>query len=133
MKDIIQAFIAKFYQAVIITMAVFLLLTLSGLGVQTWRVGYWKEKAQSAESDCNAKILKLKEDQLTELQNKQNEINKVSADYEAEKSKQRVQVETVTREVQKIIERPVYLNSCFDDSGLQQLNSLIASGAGKPP
>lgn len=127
--NLIQAFIAKFYQAVIITMAVFLLLALIGFGVQTWRAGHWKEKAQAAESDCNAKILKLKEDQLTELQKKQNEINKVSADYEAEKSKQRVQVETVTREVQKIVERPVYLNSCFDDDGMQQLNSLIANSA----
>ncbi|NHC02311.1 hypothetical protein G9F31_00740 [Acinetobacter sp. 187] len=129
----IKAFIAKFYQAVIITMAVFLLLSFVGLGVQTWRAEHWKEKAQSAESECNTKILELRQEQLRSLAEKQNEINKVSADYEAEKSKQRVQVETVTREVQKIVERPVYLNGCFDDDGLQQLNSLIASGSGKPP
>ena len=127
--NLIQAFIAKFYQAVIITMAVFLLLSFIGSGVQTWRVEHWKEKAQSAKSDCNAKILKLKEDQIAELQKKQNEINKVSSDYEAEKSKQKVRVETVTRELQTVIERPVYLNACFDDDGMQQLNSLIAGGA----
>ena len=125
--NLIQAFIAKFYQAVITIMAVFLLLSLLGLGVQTWRAGHWKDKAQSAESGCNAKILKLKEDQLIELQKKQNEFNKVSSDYEAEKSKQKIQVETVTRELQTIIERPVYQQSCFDDDGMHQLNTLITS------
>lgn len=129
--NLIQAFLAKFYQTVIIVMAVFLLLSFIGLGVQTWRAGYWKEKSQSAESDCNAKILKIEQDAQKALLDKQNEINKVSADYEAEKSKQRVQVETVTSEVQKIVERPVYSNFCFDDDGLSKLNSLIASGASK--
>jgi len=38
-----------------------------------------------------------------------------------------MKLKTVTREVQKIIERPVYQQHCFDDSGLQQLNSLINS------
>ena len=104
-----------------------------GLGVQTWRANHWEAKAQKAKSDCYDKIQELETKRIKDLQDKQNEINKVSADYEAEKSKQKVRVETVTRELQTIIERPVYLNSCFDDSGLQQLNSLIASGAGKPP
>ena len=34
----IKAFIAKFYEAVIIFLAAFLLLVLIGLGVQTWRL-----------------------------------------------------------------------------------------------
>ena len=84
---------------------------------------------KDAESKCSAKILKIEQVHQKALLDKQNEINKVSSDYEAEKSKQKVRVETVTREVQKIIDRPVYLNHCFDDDGLQQLNSLIASGA----
>ncbi|NHB57038.1 hypothetical protein G9F32_03190 [Acinetobacter sp. 194] len=129
MKDLIQAFIAKFYQAVIIVLTAFLLLSFVGLGVQTWRASHWKTKAVNAEKKCNTEKLEIREKQIEELQKKQNEINKVSADYETEKSKQRVQVETVTRELQTIIERPVYQQSCFDDSGLQQLNSLIAAGS----
>lgn len=131
--NLIQAFLAKFYQTVIIVMAVFLLLSFVGLGVQTWRVNYWETKAQKAKSDCYDKIQELETKRIKDLQDKQNEINKVSADYEAKKSKQRVQVETVTSEVQKIVERPVYSNFCFDDDGLSKLNSLIASGASKPP
>ena len=84
-------------------------------------------KLQEAETVCTAKIQEIEQKQLKALAEKQNEINKVSADYEAEKSVQHRQVETVTREVQKIVEHPIYLNNCFDDSGLQQLNSLINS------
>ena len=84
-------------------------------------------KLQEAETKCTAKIQEIEQKQLKALAEKQNEINKVSADYETAKSVQRRQVETVTREVQKIIERPVYQQHCFDDSGLQQLNSLINS------
>ena len=84
-------------------------------------------KLQEAETVCTAKIQEIEQKQLKALAEKQNEINQVSADYETAKSAQRRQVETVTREVQKIVEHPIYLNNCFDDSGLQQLNSLINS------
>ena len=84
-------------------------------------------KLQEAETKCTAKIQEIEQKQLKALAEKQNEINQVSADYETEKSGQRRQIETVTREVQKIIERPIYLNYCFDDDGVQQLNSLITS------
>ena len=62
-------------------------------------------KLKDAESKCQAQIQKIEQKHLKALAEKQNEINKVSADYEAEKSVQHRQVETVTREVQKIIER----------------------------
>lgn len=39
----IKAFIAKFYEAVIITMAAFLSLVLIGFSVQTWRVSSWQD------------------------------------------------------------------------------------------
>jgi hypothetical protein len=90
-------------------------------------------KLRKASKQCTAKIQQIEQKHLKALTEKQNQINQMSSDYEATKSEQRVQVETVTREVQKIIDRPVYLKHCFDDDGLQQLNSLIASGASKPP
>ena len=90
-------------------------------------------KLRKASEQCTAKIQEIEQKHLKALTEKQNQINQMSADYEATRSEQHVQVETVTREVQKIIDRPVYLNHCFDDDGLQQLNSLIASGASKPP
>lgn len=90
-------------------------------------------KLRKADQQCTVKIQQIEQKHLNALTEKQNQINQVSADYEAAKSEQRVQVETVTREVQKIIDRPIYLNHCFDDSGVSAINSLIANGASKPP
>lgn len=112
-----------------IAIAVFIFLYL----VQISYTNHLATKLKNAESVCNTKIQKLKDDQQKALIKKQNEVNKVSADYEQLKSEQRVKVETVTREVQKIIDRPVYQRSCFDDDGLQQLNSLITNNSSEPP
>ena len=103
------------------------------LGCQTWLTNKYVDDLNKAEIKCTEKIQKIKDDQQKVLVEKQNDINKVSADYEQLKSEQRIITETKIREVQKIIDRPVYLNHCFDDDGLQQLNSLIASGTSKPP
>ncbi len=104
-----------------IAIAVFIFLYL----VQIAYTNHLATKLKNAESACNVKIQKLKDDQQKALIEKQNKINKVSADYEQLKSEQRVKVETVTREVQKIIERPAYNNVCIDDDGLRVINSLI--------
>lgn len=90
-------------------------------------------KLKDAESKCQAKVQKIEQQHLKALAEKQNAINQVSADYEKAKSEQRVQVETVTREVQKIIERPVYQQQCFDASGVSAINSLITSDTSEPP
>lgn len=112
-----------------IAIAVFFVLWLG----QIVYTNHLSGKLRKASEQCTAKIQEIEQKHLKALTEKQNQINRMSADYEATKSEQRVQVETVTREVQKIIDRPVYLNHCFDDDGLQQLNSLIVSGAGQPP
>ncbi|EXT35294.1 hypothetical protein J811_3565 [Acinetobacter sp. 25977_8] len=52
----------------------------------------------------------------------------MSADYEQVKAEQSTKVEYIEREVQKIVERPVYKSSCIDDDGVQQLNELIKAG-----
>ena len=83
-------------------------------------------KLKEADTKCTAKIQEIEQKQLKALAEKQNEINKVSADYEKAKSEQRIKAETVTRELQKIIDRPVYKQFCFDD-GVSAVNSLIAS------
>ncbi len=112
-----------------IAIAVFFVLCVGQIAY----TNHLSKKLRVASEQCNAKIQEIEQKHLKALTEKQNLINQVSADYETLKSEQRVQVETVTREVQKIIERPVYRNDCFDDDGVQQLNSLITSGASKPP
>ncbi|MEG2922067.1 MAG: hypothetical protein RR856_13610, partial [Acinetobacter sp.] len=63
--------------------------------------------------------------QIKALAEAQNKANEVSSDYEQIKAEQRAKVETVTRTVQKIVERPIYQRDCFDSTGLSEINSLI--------
>ena len=112
-----------------IAIAVFFVLWIGQIAYTNHLSG----KLRKADQQCTAKIQEIEQKHLKALTEKQNQINQVSADYEATKSEQRVQVETVTREVQKIIDRPVYLNHCFDDSGVSAINSLITGNTSKPP
>lgn len=112
-----------------IAIAVFFVLWIGQIAYTNHLSG----KLRKADQQCTAKIQEIEQKHLKALTEKQNQINQVSADYEATKSEQRVQVETVTREVQKIIDRPMYLNHCFDDSGVSAINSLITSDTSKPP
>ena len=112
-----------------IAIAVFFVLWVCQLVYSNHLAGQLKD----ADSKCIAKIKEIEQKSLKALAVKQDQINKVSSDYEAEKSKQRVKVETVTREVQKIIDRPVYQQYCFDDTGVQLINSLITNDSSKPP
>ena len=112
-----------------IAIAVFFFLWLGQIAYTNHLSGKLRKSAEQ----CTVKIQQIEQKHLKALTEKQTQINQMSSDYEATRSEQRVQVETVTREVQKIIDRPVYLNHCFDDDGLQQLNSLITSGTSKPP
>ena len=94
---------------------------------QLFYTNHLSKKLRVASEQCTAKIQKIEQKHIKALAEKQNTINQVSADYEKAKSEQRIKVETVTREVQKIIDRPVYQQFCFDDDGVSAVNSLIAS------
>ena len=64
MKDLITGFITKFYEAVIIFLAVFLLLALIGFGVQTWRVSSWQDEYALLDSKYQTDL--AKDEALTE-------------------------------------------------------------------
>ncbi|GAA5559325.1 hypothetical protein Asch03_03902 [Acinetobacter schindleri] len=115
-------FAAKYWREIIIVFLAFLLAI--SLAVLNHKTGQLKE----AEQKCQSQIQEIERKNLKALTEKQNQINKVSADYEQYKSEQRTKVEYVEREVQKIIERPVYKSSCIDNDGVQQINDLIKAG-----
>ncbi|HHP0309178.1 hypothetical protein MSG82_17760 [Acinetobacter baumannii] len=95
------------------------------------QIGYTNHlagKINQADQKCLSQIQKIEKKNLEALAEKQNQINKVSADYEQVKAEQSTRVETITREVQKIVERPVYKSSCIDDDGVYQINDLIKAG-----
>lgn len=112
-------FAAKFWREIIIGFLAFLLVIC--LTVLNHKTGQLKE----AEQKCQSQIQEIERKNLKALAEKQNQINKVSAEYEQVKAEQSTKVEYIEREVQKIVERPVYKSSCIDDDGVQQLNDLI--------
>ena len=98
---------------------------------QTWQSNSLTGDLKKAKADCKTKVQQEVDKAVKPYkdaeQEAQERAQKAGEDYEQTKETERVKTETITREVQKIIERPVYQQHCFDDSGLQQLNSLIDS------
>ncbi len=113
---------AKFWREIIIGFLAFLLVIC--LAVLNHKTGQLKE----AEQKCQSQIQEIERKNLKALAEKQNQINKVSADYEQVKAEQKTKVEYIEREVQKIVERPIYKSSCIDDDGVYQINDLIKAG-----
>lgn len=112
----------KYWREIIIGFLAFLLVIT--LAVLNHKEGQLKE----ADQKCLAQVQKIEKKNLEALAVKQNQINKVSAEYEQVKAEQRSKVEYIEREVQKIVERPVYKSSCIDDDGVYQINDLIKAG-----
>lgn len=51
--------------------------------------------------------------------------DKAAADLAAERAKQKIVIQKRTVYVDKIVDRPVYRNQCFDADGLRCLNAAI--------
>lgn len=86
---------------------------------------------RKAETTCQDKINKKLKPYLDAEKKAQELANKAGEEYEESKEVERVKTEVITREVQKIVERPVYIHtSCFDDDGVSAVNA--AGNSGKP-
>lgn len=86
---------------------------------------------RKAETTCQDKINKKLKPYIDAEKKAQKLANKAGEEYEESKEVERVKTETITREVQKIVERPVYIHTnCFDDDGVSAANA--AGNTGKP-
>ena len=133
-----SVFLAKFYEIIIYFLCALFVVSLGFGGYQYFKASHYKSKSDSAEAKCEeakAEIHAEYKEQAEKdarayqeaLAKQQTTINKLSSDYETEKAKHKVKVETVTKYVDKIVERDVYRNVCIDDDGMQSINSLIKS------
>ena len=86
---------------------------------------------RKAETTCQDKINKKLKPYLDAEKEAQKLANKAGEEYEESKEVERVKTEVITREVQKIVERPVYIHTnCFDDDGVSAVNA--AGNTSKP-
>jgi hypothetical protein len=59
-------------------------------------------------------------------------LNEVAAALEAAKNEKQIVYRTITKTVDRIIDRPVYLNVCLDDDGLRVINDALAGKTADP-
>ena len=104
---------------------------------QTWQSNSLTGDLKKAKADCKTKVQQEVDKAVKPYkdaeQEAQERAQKAGEDYEQTKETERVKTETITREVQKIIDRPVYQQHCFDDDGVSAINSLITSDSSEPP
>lgn len=102
---------------------------------QTWQSNSLTGDLNKANADCKTKVQqevdKAVKPYLDAEKKAQDLANKAGEEYEESKEVERVKTETITREVQKIVERPVYIHTnCFDDDGVSAVNA--AGNSSKP-
>lgn len=100
---------------------------------QTWQSNSLTGDLNKANADCKTKVQqevdKAVKPYLDAEKKAQELANKAGEQYEESKEVERVKTETITREVQKIVERPVYIHTnCFDDDGVSAVNAAGNTG-----
>jgi len=101
------------------TLIIVLLLCLF---FQTWQVNSLGGDLRNAEIACNGRVEKTLKPYKDAEKKSQEKANEVSEEYEGTREAERVRTETITHTVQKIVERPIYINNCFDADGVSAVN-----------
>ena len=117
-----SGFIAKFYELIIYFLLALLVVVAVWGGWQKYKRTQAEYKVLNAELTCQDKIDKKLKPYLDAEKQGQKNANEAAKNYEQQKEVERSKTETITREVQKIVERPVYINTCFDDDGVRLIN-----------
>lgn len=82
----------------------------------------------------DASELKRIETQWADAKKQIRAIDKASEGYEGDRSAIRTEFIEITKEVERVVQKPVYRNVCLDDDGLRQLERAAAATGhpGKP-
>lgn len=90
-----------------------------GWQLQNWRYGAIEAKRLSAQVEDEKKRDKSSYD--------------ASVNFEKGKTRVETVFQTITETVETIVEKPVYRNICYDDSGLRELRRAIAETSPSKP
>src|SRR5690606_4473880 len=126
--ELMSGFIAKFYELIIYFLLALLVVVAVWGGWQKYKRTQAENQVLNAELTCQDKINKKLKPYIDAEKKAQELANKAGEQYEGAKEVERVKTETITREVQKIIERPVYINTCIDDDGVRLINEAGNTG-----
>lgn len=85
-------------------------------GAGTWQVQNWRFESKEKERI---------EAQLEKDRNDRRAVGVVAKEYEDEKTKERIKYVTITKTVDRFIDRPVYKNMCMDQDGIDAINGVV--------
>ena len=97
---------------------------LSGISYTIYSAGYDKAALEYEEA---ARVTRLESEAR---------ISKAAEELERVRQQRKVVYRTITRSVDKIVDRPIYRNTCLDADGVQLANDALlgrSPTAGKPP
>lgn len=126
-KSLLDEFLKKSYQAIIVVLVCFNLSLMALSVIQTIRLKSAIHELEVIESKHLAEKEKEKSEYLEALIEKQGEIEEISSEYEALKQEQAEKQRVIYKTVEKIVDRPIYRNVCLDDDGLSEINKAINS------
>ena len=99
---------------------------------KTWQTNDYAGEIMKADLACKAKVeqevAKAVKPYKDAEEAAKDKAQKASEDYEQTKQTERVKTETITRTVQKVVERPIYINTCLDDDGVRLINEAGNTG-----
>ena len=117
--------LAKFTNVLFAIITTLLLIIIIGLMIKTTELEKENNKLIKEKSEQAVVIA----EKTVELNNKTVEVVHVpSVKYEEKIIHAKPVIEYITKEAVKIINNPVYLNVCFDNSGVRFTNDLIELG-----
>ncbi|MFH7764611.1 hypothetical protein [Acinetobacter sp. BSP-28] len=119
--NVIDAFLAPFYKWIILALLVFIL-------GYAWYANGLAGDLHTAQSHCDARVEKVLKPYKDAEKAAQANANKVSEQHEEAKKAERVRTEIINTKVEKIVERPVYSDVCFDADGMSVVNEAATSG-----
>ena len=80
-----------------------------------------------------SKALKTQQRAARDLARAVEQQDRAVAEFTKDQQHARIEYRTITRKVDKIVERPVYRNVCLDADGMRQLSAAIAGRATPEP
>lgn len=81
-----------------------------------WKIQAWRWSAADAE--------RLRAEQLAAEQ-RARQADAASAGHEKDRTQARVQFQTIYRDVDRVVEKPIYRNVCIDADGMRQLARAV--------
>lgn len=85
-----------------------------------WQVQAWRYEANAAEAAEQAREQRVQQARQADA---------AAASHEQFKADQAAQVQVITREVERVVEKPVYRNVCIDADGLRIISQAIGAAA----